>query len=695
MGSRAVSATATWGSIERVTLKFIVPSLQALREGMIWLLPCLMLSSFALFFASIGEFFSGGRTAWVTLFYQIHDSVAAFFPYLMTTALSYVLAMQWKLPRPPIALLSVLYLVVIGEILPSKEVIQTFNIIIAIITPLYATPILAKLLKYRSLRITASNSGGKIVKESLNLVIPALVTGIAVIFINTAIFSLVVESHLHSFIILDYANEPLTFGVVFAALNSALWFIGVHGYYALLPLVEFLQEASNLNYSIFLAGGEGAYHMNLSFMGSFVFIGGSGATLSLVLALLLFSEQRALKIIALTSIPIGLVNVNEILLFGLPIIFNPRLFLPFLLTPIMHVCVSMFAISAGWVTSPSVSVPFNSPVLINAWISTNGDWGAVLLQIINVCLGGLLYLPAVRGLNKVYGNRKIHFPFLDTTYMRRQEEAELLNDDPIVVAQKEEKSVSKVEDKLESISRKEFCMEYQPQVSPLTGAVVGCEALVRARGDSNKLIYPGDFLPWFEKAGLMKDLDVWVFKQVAKDIQEWNRQGNYVPVSVNITPQTLVDVEIMDRIVEVIAPVANQVNIEITEETLLVDEQALVMAFNRLHLLGVKVYIDDFGTGFSSLSYLNRFDIDAIKVDRSFILALDTDKGRKVFASIISIAAQLDIAVVVEGVETSEQLAEIPKSNDISVQGWLFSRSLLKDKFIDYCLATNRKASVS
>ncbi|WGV99174.1 EAL domain-containing protein [Vibrio sp. YMD68] len=685
MGMIVTRLQSTWNVVEGFSLKFITPSLLALREGMIWLLPCLMLSSFFLFFASMGEFVFGRRTEWVTSLYAIHGSIASFFPFLMTAALSYVLAMQWKLPRPPVALLSVLYLVVIGEVLPNQQSVQTFNIIIAIITPLYATPILASLLKLGSLKITRSNSGGKIVKESLNLVLPATITGVIVMVVNSLIFTGLTGNHLLSAVYLDYANEPYTFGMVFAALNSTLWFIGIHGYYALLPLVDYLQEATNLSYSTFLAGSTGPYPMNLSFMGSFVFIGGSGATLSLVVALLVFSEQKALQVIALASIPIGLINVNEILLFGLPIIFNPRLFFPFLLVPIVNVCTSMFAIQSGWVSVPVVSVPFNSPVLINAWISTNGDVGALGLQLFNVLIGTLIYLPAVRGLNKVYANRKIDFPFLDTTYTRRQEEAETLREDPIAIAQSEEKKAKSLEDQLEVISHKEFCMEYQPQICSLTGKVVGCEALVRATSSSGELVYPGAFIPWLEEAGLMKDLDVWVFKQVAKDIQIWNKSGNRTSVSINISPETLVTEDVMTPILKAIKPVASQINIEITEETLLVDEQKLMMSFNRLQNLGVKVYIDDFGTGFSSLSYLNRFSIDAIKIDRSFVLALSSEKGRKVFTSILSIATRLDISVVVEGVETLEQLSFIPKSDTISVQGWYYSRSLPSQSYREYC----------
>ncbi|HAT8541047.1 EAL domain-containing protein [Vibrio vulnificus] len=689
----SLSWTVVGINLKKVS-KRLAPSLQAIREGMIWLIPCLMLSAFALFFASMGEFVGGGRSGWINALYDVHNAIASFFPYLMTATISYVLAMQWKLARPPMALLSIIFLLIVGHVVPADDTLKMFHIVIAIVTPLYAIPILAHLLHVPQLRITNSDSGGKLVKESLNLVLPALLTAFIVVVINYLIFSMISFGDGLKLVQLDYANEPYEFGITFAAMNSLLWFLGVHGYYALLPLVELLQQASSLNYSTFVAGGEGHYAMNLSMMGTFVFIGGSGATLSLVVAMLLFAKQKSLKLIAIASIPIGLINVNEILLFGLPIILNPRMFLPFFLTPAVHVVTTLLAIEVGVINVPSASVPFNAPIIINAWLATSGDWGGGLLQLFNIAVGVVIYYPSVRNLNRLYSNREIKIDFLDTVYVRRREEADTLKDDPIATANDRARRAQEVEQRLEHIGSKEFCLEYQPQVSHQTGRVVGCEALIRAIEPDGTLVYPGTFLPWLEEAGLMKDVDLWVLKTVAKDIQEWNRIGLYVPVSINLTPAFLADQECMDKLEYILAPVASQVHIEITEETLLVDEQVLARSFNLLHQLGVAVYIDDFGTGFSSLSYLNRFEVDAIKVDRSFVLALDNEKGKKVFMSLLSVAEQLGLEVVIEGVESQQQLNHIPAKEHISIQGWYYSRSLQHNSFIQYCINANRLTPV-
>ncbi|HBK7244069.1 EAL domain-containing protein [Vibrio cholerae] len=678
--------------------QYLVSAMHSIREGMVWLIPCLMISSFVLFIASMGELFSGGRPEWVLILYRANQVIAETFPYLMTATISYLLAMHWHLPRPPIALLSIIYLVVSSASVSAENNLPTFQIITALITPIYAIPLIAWLMRYPVLHLTHSNSAGSIVRESLNLVLPAALTAMVVVGINLILFGPITRQIFASLMHFDYANDPYSFGLTFASLNSLLWFFGIHGYYALLPLVELLQEASRLSESYFLIGETAPYPMNLSFMGTFVFIGGSGATFSLALALalaiLLFGKQKNIRLLAIASLPIGLINVNEIFLFGLPLILNPRLFFPFLLAPMVNVVVSLWAVESGWVAYPSVSVPFNSPIFLNAWIATSGDWNGLLLQLVNIVLGCLLYLPSVLRLNEQYGQQTIRIPSLDTMYTRRQEEAAHLQDDPIALAQKREREQLKVEQQLQMMSSKEFCLEYQPQGCHRTGQVIGCEALIRAKDQQDNILSPATFLPSLAKAGLMKEMDLWVVKQATRDVRKLTNVGVYVPVSINLTAETLMDLTVMAQIEEIIRPVAGLIHIELTEESLLADEQRLTWVFNQLHQLGVKIYIDDFGTGYSSLSYLHRFDVDGIKIDRSFVLALVSEKGRKVFANLQLVAHSLELETIIEGVETQEQLDAMGDEYPFSVQGWFYSKSLNRGDFVEFVQRRNVSKTV-
>ncbi|WP_087017074.1 EAL domain-containing protein [Thaumasiovibrio subtropicus] len=665
-------------------------SLRAVREGLLWMVPCLMVSSVVLFLASILEFFQGGATPFTQALYSLHAAINEALPLLLTASIAYMVAMQWKLPRPPLALLCIIYLVIVKSLIRDDQALLIFYLLISIVTPLYAIPLIARLHRIKWLKITDQAAAGNNVRDSLNLVMPSVIVGAFIVAVNLFLNDAVALLDVSLPIYLDYANEPTLFGVVFAALNSLFWFVGIHGYYALLPLVSGLEEAVTLNYATVIAGGEGVYPMNLSFMGAFVFIGGSGATMSLILAILLFSRTDIMRVIAIASIPIALINVNELLLFGLPIIFNPRLFIPFFLAPIANVIVGLSAIQMGLVDSPSVSAPFNSPVLLNAWIATRGDWGAVALQLVNVFVGMVIYLPFVLKLDQLRISRSIYFSSLDTTFSRRLEEAETLAEDPISEAKSATLATERMDSYLKRISAYEFTMEYQPQVARHSQHVVGSEALIRAIDSSGTVKYPGEFLPWLEKAGMMKEIDLWAVKTVTAQALKWQGQGVDIPISVNITAETLASLKTVNRIVNIVKPAAHLVHVEITEESLLIDEVIIKQAFTLLHNAGIKVFIDDFGTGFSSLSYLNRYDIDAIKIDRSFVLALENERGQKVFNSLLSVAKALALNVVVEGVEESEQLHFVPLESTISVQGWYYAKSLSPEHFVEFVQTYNQ-----
>ena len=160
-------------------------------------------------------------------------------------------------------------------------------------------------------------------------------------------------------------------GLIYTFLNSTLWFLGIHGANILQPLMLHLNEISAAN------GG----FVNESFLGAFVFIGGSGATFSLILAITLFSKNKTLRLLSYDSVPIALMNINELLVFGLPIILNPRMFIPFLVVPLVNVLTSFFAIYFGWVSLPDAQVPFNALVGLNAYLAMHHDINAVFLQL--------------------------------------------------------------------------------------------------------------------------------------------------------------------------------------------------------------------------------------------------------------------------------------------------------------------------
>lgn len=212
--------------------------------------------------------------------------------------------------------------------------------------------------------------------------------------------------------------------------------------------------------------------------------------------------------------------------------------------------------------------------------------------------------------------------------------------------------------------------------------MVGCEALVRAKSAKGAVELPGQFMPWLESGGLMKDLDLWVARQVVSDMFMWEQSGYRTNVSVNISPETLLDDEFMSKIEALVKACDDRISFEITENTMLKQGTRIHEVLGRIHDKGIKIAIDDFGTGYSALGYLSSYDVDAIKIDRSFVKGLQNKKGKQVLMSLLNFAEQLGLSVVIEGVETEEEMQVIPKRRCITIQGWYFSSSISPEDLI-------------
>ncbi len=241
-----------------------------------------------------------------------------------------------------------------------------------------------------------------------------------------------------------------------------------------------------------------------------------------------------------------------------------------------------------------------------------------------------------------------------------------------------------------ALDLEEFELHYQPIVSVGDGHLKGFEALVRWNRGTLGMVSPGSFIPVAEDSGLIVPIGEWILDEACRQVAAWQRASvNGAPtVSVNLSGRQLAQrgiAEVVARSVAEAGADPGGLNIEITETVLLDDVDQAVRTLGSLKDIGVRLSIDDFGTGYSSLTYLRRFPIDIVKIDQSFVATLGCDhRDDAIVGAVITLAGGLDLDVVAEGVETSEQLAALAGMACDYAQGYLFSRPRPVDDLGDY-----------
>ncbi|HSC59044.1 MAG TPA: EAL domain-containing protein [Gemmatimonadales bacterium] len=234
-----------------------------------------------------------------------------------------------------------------------------------------------------------------------------------------------------------------------------------------------------------------------------------------------------------------------------------------------------------------------------------------------------------------------------------------------------------------ALDRGELVLFYQPIVSLAHGRVTGFEALVRWRHPERGFLGPEEFIPLAEETGLIQRIGQWVLGEACRTLRGWlDQHPGYGPlsVSVNISARQFQTPELVAEVAAVLAEVPlppGALRLEITEGTIMGQAESSVAVLRGLKQAGVQVQVDDFGTGYSSLSYLQRFQLDALKIDRSFVGALgNPGENPEIVRTIITLAKNLGMAVIAEGVETPRQRTILQQLGCDYVQGWLFSHPL-------------------
>ena len=243
-----------------------------------------------------------------------------------------------------------------------------------------------------------------------------------------------------------------------------------------------------------------------------------------------------------------------------------------------------------------------------------------------------------------------------------------------------------------SLDRGEFQLHYQPILSLLDGEVIGFEALTRWQHPQRGYVSPAEFIALAEETGTIVPLGWWVLQEVCYQLKEWQLRFNnpHLTISVNISQKQFSQPCLIDSLAQILQTTGlepHSLQLEITESLLMQDVKTTMETLNHIKDLGCGLHLDDFGTGYSSLSYLHSLPIDALKIDRSFVRAIDLrGNNSEIVEAIVMMARSLGLKVVAEGIETPGQLAKLQTLQCFYGQGYLFTKPLSSSSLVQWLM---------
>ncbi|MCP5278425.1 MAG: bifunctional diguanylate cyclase/phosphodiesterase [Thiobacillus sp.] len=245
-----------------------------------------------------------------------------------------------------------------------------------------------------------------------------------------------------------------------------------------------------------------------------------------------------------------------------------------------------------------------------------------------------------------------------------------------------------------ALSRQEWFLVYQPQVEVASGRIIGAEALLRWRHPTRGLISPASFIPLAEETGLIVPIGAWVLQTACAQARRWIDDG-FPPLTmaVNLSARQFESEQLAEEIAATLNATGlppQTLELEVTESLAMEDVERSIRTLRALKALGIRISVDDFGTGYSSLAYLRRLPIDKLKVDQSFVRALENDPASAMLVrAIVELGHSLDLAIIAEGVENQAQLAFLKEIGCEEAQGYWFSRPLESTDFLKRLLPVN------
>lgn len=681
----------------------------AVRKGLLLVFPLIIIGAFSLFLSNFPsnaykEFMLNIFGAnWKFIFQYIHSVSYGVVSIALVITIHFNLSAREQtehngLQIPVIsAVVGLMCFFALAQDISKDKVylLSSNGIFIAIFTSVLSFKIFMFLIKHFK-----KNFGYKsldtdpVLSQALLAIIPALITvlffcGLGFIILKTGFTDANQAFMFWVYWIFEKIKNCFFELVVFTLFVHILWFFGIHGNMMLLPVLENIYEGMPSEGLKLIDPGLANftnYELLKTYLDVFVLVGGSGATICLMIAIFVSSRRtNTIKLARISLLP-AILNINEIMIFGLPIVFNPIFLIPFLLGPVVMIVLSYLAIYTGIVPPVSQPVNWTTPPLLNAYIAC-GSIKGMMLQIFNILLGTAIYIPFVKAHEKHVRTRH------DATYKQLVDviigkqygtRFSLLsrNDSVGYLAGMLSKEITK------AIKNDQFTLEYQPLIDDASG-VIGFEALLRWPHERFGRISPLVVTAIAEESGSMNELGRWVVRKACGQLAQWNAEGlKGIRMSINISPTQMNDVLLTDELRTCISELginASDVELEITENIAMDLDAKTKENIERLKSIGIRLAMDDFGMGYTSLLYIRHCNIDTIKIDGSITRDILKDKNcQDIVSSMVYLCNSMNIKVIAEYVEEAKQYELLKSLGCSEYQGYLFSPPLPPDQAARY-----------
>lgn len=696
------------------------PFFLAIRRGLFIVLPLIMIGSFTLLLRNLP--FESAQNAVDALLGPVGmracDTLVAGTFGIAALALACALggasAMRANLTNPSapavspmlssLVVLSCFFVIVAPEETSSWTISFSMDrgLLLAMCVAMAASAVFVRLARYRIFHLSEEMAGHDPVVRDVVTVMPAAMLTILIFGFIRFLLTLWGATDLHAAtsrlltLPFQHSGNGLCFGLLYSFTSQVLWFFGAHGPNVLNSVdVNILTPAGLVNAKAVMYGNEPPFVFTKIFFDTYTRMGGSGSTLALCFAVLVRCRDWGMKKLCLLALVPALCNVNEPLIFGIPLMLNPAFAIPFLLVPTVQTVVAYLATIIGFVPHTTVGVAWTIPPLLSGYVATGSINGSIL-QMINLGLGFLIYLPFVAlsdAVREKHGKQVMHnlLQIASRCDLGSPDNRRCLNI-PGEVGRLAHTLATDLERSLNA-NDGQLYLVFQPQCDHMAKRVAGVEALLRWNHPIYGPVAPPIIVALAEDTNLIDRLGKFILLEACKQRAAWHPTVPHdLVIAVNITPSQLRNANFAQMVLGTLHGLGltpTQLELEITESSILEPDARTLDLLTRLRVLGVRLAIDDFGMGHTSLRYIRAFPVTTVKVDRSLTESLNSNVQEQIVRSILDLSRSLRITTVVEGVEDEQQLRVFTGIGYHTFQGYYFSRPLSGADCLDFVLRYN------